>query len=213
MPIFDITLSRPLRIAGSSRSRASLVREVVGQLGAAVQVGERLEQQVRVDRARRRSRSARRGGGSRAPRRSRPRGWSAGGCPRATRCWCTAPSAEHRRDRDPVGAERRGRRSRSGWRAPVIAALASRAIRSSAASRPCAPVGERPGRVERRRAQRRGATARAMRSSSSLVEHRVARARAGSRARGPRRACCPRSRSATRGSSRSTRAPSRSAGW
>ena len=109
MPIFEITFSRPLRIAFIRPLERLVGGEVGGQLGAAVQVGERVEHQVRVD-----------GGGAVADQRrevvdlARLAGLDheAGLQPRALADQVLVDGAErqHRRDRHPVGGERRGRR-------------------------------------------------------------------------------------------------------
>ena len=101
-------MSRPLAMPLTTFRLGRL--EVLDARHAAVgdELGERLEHQVRVDRATRRSRSASRSGGPRAARRTRARGRSAGACPRARGGGARRPTASSA----GIGA-RSGRRARS----------------------------------------------------------------------------------------------------
>ena len=86
--------------------------------------------------------------------------------PSATRCWCTAPSASIAGIGTRSGPSARSETTIRLAR-PVIAALASRAIRSSAASRPWRPSAS--GQVASRVVARsEGCEGLAIRSSSSL---------------------------------------------
>ena len=148
-----------------------LVGEVVRQLGAAVQVGERLEQQVRVDR-----------GGpvadqgrdvvdlARLAGLDHDAGLQAGAL--GDEVLVHGAERQHRRDRDPVGAERAvGDDDQVGAPGDRGARLARDPVERGLEA--LAPVGERPGRVEGRRAQRG-----VRRAGDSLellvVQHRVA---------------------------------------
>ena len=171
MPIFESDLQQALAIPAIARSRASAELSPLEADRRLVQQSSIvLEHQVRVDRAWRRSRSAPRGGGPRAARRTRRRAPPAGGCPRGSGAWWTVGAA---RAATGIGT-RSGPVARSLRTSSVVSVgdrldrLRRRCARARA-SRPVLALVERPGDVDRRRCAAPGAGLRRSRSSSRSV--------------------------------------------